>query len=101
MLMEGGNMPTTIIEKDARLNIRIRPDIKDRIEKAASISGKSMTDFAVSALSETADEVLERYQVTELSNRDRDIFLSILDQKSEPNEFLRRAVKTHKRLIVK
>jgi uncharacterized protein (DUF1778 family) len=94
-------MATKLIQKDARLNIRIRPDIKDRIEKAASISGKTMTDFAVSALSETADEILDHYHVTELSNRDRDIFLNILDQKSKPNDLLVRAAKTHKRLIIK
>jgi uncharacterized protein (DUF1778 family) len=94
-------MATKLIQKDARLNIRIRPDIKDRIEKAASISGKTITDFAVSALSETADEILDHYHVTELSNRDRDIFLNILDQKSKPNDLLVRAAKTHKRLIIK
>lgn len=94
-------MATTVIQKDARLNIRLRPDIKDRIEKAASLSGKTLTDFAISALSETADEVLERQHVTKLSDRDRDIFLRILDKKSKPNALLIRAAKTHKRLIVK
>lgn len=93
-------MTTPVIEKDARLNIRIRPDIKDRIEKAANISGKTLTDFAISALSETADQVLERHHVTELSDRDRDIFLRVLDQKSKPNALLIRAAKTHKKLIV-
>ncbi len=94
-------MGTQAIEKDARLNIRVRPDIKDRIEKAANISGKTMTDFAISALSKTADEVLEQHHVTELSDRDRDIFLSILDKKSKPNAQLIKAAKTHKRLILK
>lgn len=94
-------MAAPVIQKDARLNIRVRSDIKDRIEKAANISGKTMTDFAVIALSEKADGVLEHYNATELSNRDRDIFLRILDQKSAPNELLVRAAKTHKRLIIK
>lgn len=93
-------MAAPVTRKDARLNIRVRPDIKDRIEKAANISGKTLTDFAVSALSETADEVLEHYHATELSNHDRDIFLNVLDQKSRPNKLLVRAAKTHKRLII-
>jgi uncharacterized protein (DUF1778 family) len=88
-------------EKDARMDFRLRPDLKDRIEKAASISGKSVTDFAVSTLLETADEILERYHVAELSNRDRDLFLAILDQDTRPNEKLLRAAQTHKKLIVK
>ena len=88
-------------ESDARLNFRVRPDIKDRIEKAATVSGKSITDFAVSTLSDTADEILERYKVAELSDRDRDIFLSLLDRAEKPNRALRRAAKTHKKLIIK
>lgn len=88
-------------EKDARMDFRLRPDLKDRIEKAASVSGKSVTDFAVSTLVETADDILERYHVAELSNRDRDMFLSILDQEVKPNEKLLRAAKTHEKLIIK
>lgn len=88
-------------EKDARMDFRLRPDLKDRIEKAASVSGKSVTDFAVSTLVETADDILERYHVAELSNRDRDMFLSILDQEAKPNEKLLRAAKTYEKLIIK
>ncbi|MGE3467369.1 MAG: DUF1778 domain-containing protein [Pyrinomonadaceae bacterium] len=88
-------------EKDARMDFRLRPDFKERIEKAASVSGKSVTEFAVSTLLKTADEILERYHVAELSNRDRDLFLSILDQETKPNEKLLRAAKTHEKLIVK
>jgi uncharacterized protein (DUF1778 family) len=88
-------------EKEARLNFRLRSDIKDRIEKAASISGKSITDFAVAALVDTADAVLERHNSANLSDRDRDLFLAILDKKERVNKHLARAAKTHKKLIVK
>ena len=94
-------MVTPVKPKEARINFRVPPDIKDRIEKAASVSGKTMTDFAVRALIETANEVLEHYHETKLTDRDRDIFLSILDRRSKPNALLVRAGKTHKRLIVK
>jgi uncharacterized protein (DUF1778 family) len=94
-------MVASVREKDARLNFRIRPEFKDRIEKAASISGKSLTDFAVSALSRTVDEILDHHNITELSDRDRDTFLAILDKHSKPNERLIRAAKTHKKLILK
>ena len=95
-------MATPIVkDRDARLNFRLRPDIKDRIEKAATVSGKSITDFAVATLSETADEILERHTQAQLSNRDRDIFLAMLDRADKPNAALKRAAKTHKKLIVK
>lgn len=94
-------MPTTVIDKHARLNIRLRPEVKDRIERAANISGKTLTDFAVSVLSESAEGVLERHEAATLSDRDREIFLSVLDEKAKPNALLRRSRKTHKRLIAK
>lgn len=94
-------MTISVTDKHSRLNIRIRPDIKDQIERAANISGKTMTDFAVSTLSEAAEQILEHSRSVELSNRDRDIFLRVLDQRAKPNKYLRRAAKTHKKLIVK
>lgn len=94
-------MATQVLrEKDARLDFRIRPDLKDRIEKAANVSGRTVTDFAVSTLVDMADEVLERHNVAQLSNRDRDVFLRILDRDATPNAKLLRAGKTHKKLIV-
>lgn len=94
-------MVTPVVKEEARLNFRLKPDIKERIEKAAAVAGKTLTEFAVTALADTADEVLERHRVTRLSDRDRDIFLAILDRSSEPNQALKRAAKTHKRLIIK
>jgi len=88
-------------EKEARLNFRLRSEIKDRIEKAASVSGKSITDFAVAALVDTADAVLERHNAANLSDRDRDIFLTILDKDVKVNKHLARAANTHRKLIIK
>lgn len=94
-------MVTIGVKEGARLNFRLKPDVKERIEKAAAVAGKTLTEFAVTALANTAEEVLERYRVTKLSDRDRDIFLAVLDRSSKPNQALKRAAKTHKRLIIK
>lgn len=82
-----------------RLNIRLPLHIKERIEQAAMISGVSLTDFTITNLSESADEVLERHHFRKLSNRDRDIFLAMLDADDEPNEKLIDAFKARKELI--
>ncbi len=83
----------------ARLNIRIPAHIKERIEEAAIVSGVSVTDFTIANLSESADEILERHHFRKLSNRDRDIFLAMLDSDDEPNEKLIEAFKARKELI--
>ena len=89
--------PTTI----ARLNFRLPPEAKEKIERAAVASGLTVTDFAVHALVNIADEVLERQHTRRLSNRDRDIFLAMLDSEDEPNEALKSAFQAHRDLIAK
>ena len=83
-------------KSDARLDFRLNRQVKEVIEQAAAVSGQSVSDFAVSALYRTAKEVLEREQTTRLSNRDRDVFLAMLDSDAKPNEALRRAAKRYK-----
>lgn len=87
------------VQDVARLNIRLSAEIKERIEKAATLSGVSLTDFTVANLAQVADEVLERHQTRKLSNRDRDIFLKMLDDTEEPNQALKDAFKAHDELI--
>ena len=76
---------------DARLNIRLAPDLKKTIEESAAICGQSLTDFATATLVERARELLNQAQVTELSNRDRDLFLDAIDGEAEPNGALKAA----------
>lgn len=83
-------------KSDARLDFRLNRQVKEVIEQAAAVSGQSVSDFAVSALYRTAREVLEREQATRLSNRDRDVFLAMLDSDAKPNEALKRAAKRYK-----
>lgn len=85
----------------ARLNFRLPPEAKEKIERAAVASGLTVTDFAVHALVNSADEVLERHHSRKLSNRDRDVFLALLDADDEPNEALKSAFRAHDELIAK
>ncbi len=94
-------MPTieTPTSSVARLNFRLPSDAKEKIERAAAASGLTVTDFAVHALVNTADEVLERQHTRQLSDRDRDVFLKLLDADPEPNEALIGAFQAHRELI--
>lgn len=84
----------------ASLNFRLRHDLKDLIEQAASELGQSVTEFAVSSLVRDAREVIQQSQQTRLSNRDRAIFLKLLDQAdARPNKALKAAARRNKRRI--
>jgi len=86
----------SVPKSDSRLDFRLSKNDKAVIEQAAAISGQTVTDFAVSTLLREAREVIEHHHVTRLSDRDRDIFLALLDSDSEPNEALVRAAEEYK-----
>ena len=88
----------SIVKNDARLNFRLPEELKTTIEKAAAQLGQSVSDFAVSTLVRTAREVIREHDVTELSDRDRDVFVSILDDPdARPNEALESAAERYKK----
>lgn len=64
----------------------------------AQQNGKSPTDFVREMIEQ---EVLEQPARHKLSDRDRDLFLALLDADAEPNDALRNACETHKQLIIK
>jgi uncharacterized protein (DUF1778 family) len=92
-------MPT---KREARLNVRLPADLKRTIEEAAAQMGQTVSDFAVSTLVRAARQVVRDRQVTELSQRDWELFNSIVgDSSAEPNEALLAGAKRYKRRIRK
>lgn len=85
----------------SRLNFRLPTDVKEKIARAAVAEGLTVTDFAVHTLANVADQVLDRHHTRKLTDRDRDVFLALLDADDEPNEALRSAFEAHEELISK
>jgi len=81
----------------ARIHFRLPQEVKEVIERAALAAGLTVTDFAISALLQSAHETLERQAQRRLSDRDRDFFLKMLDEDVEPNEALKQAARRYKR----
>lgn len=87
-------------KSEARINFRLSSELKQTIEAAAAEMGQSVSDFAVSTLVHTARKILHDQQVTRLSERDRQHFVSILDgEKSKPNDALVAAAKRYKKQV--
>jgi uncharacterized protein (DUF1778 family) len=75
-------------------------ELKIVIEKAAAQTGQSLSAFAISTLITSARAVLNEQNVTELSNRDRDIFLAVLDNSGlAPNDALKKAAARYKKSL--
>jgi len=83
-------------EKD-RMHFRLDPKIKARVARAAAITGQGLTDFAVSTLSEKADQILARHDTILLTSDEYSFFLKALDDERTPSRRSRAAAKRYQR----
>lgn len=86
-------------KSNERLDVRLRSDNKALIEEAATLSGKTISEYVVSTLVQQSTEVLQRHRHIRLSDRDRDQFLAVLDATDEPNTSLSQAARKYKRIV--
>jgi uncharacterized protein (DUF1778 family) len=75
-----------------RLEARLTGSQKELLLRAAALRGQSLTDFVVSAASETARGVVRDYDVLELSRRDQVAFAKKLLAPEPANAKLKEAV---------
>jgi len=83
-------------DKD-RMRFRLDPKIKARVARAAAITGQGLTDFAVSTVSEKADQILERHDSIALTSDEYSFFLKALDDDCKPSKRSRTAAKRYRR----
>jgi uncharacterized protein (DUF1778 family) len=76
------------------LNLRIKADERGLIDRAASLTGKTRTDFVLEAARRAAEEALLDRIVFAVSPDAHAAFLARLDEPPKPNERLRRTMQT-------
>ena len=87
-------MPTSETAKRATLNIRIKPELRGLIDRAAELSGKNRTDFVLDAARIAAEEALLDRTVFAVNAKAYAEFLTRLDAPPRPNARLRRSLQT-------
>ena len=76
------------------LNIRIKPEVRGLIDRAAELAGKTRTDFVLDAARQAAENALLDRTVFRVSAKAYAEFLARLDAPPQPNECLRRSLQT-------
>ena len=61
-----------------RLEARVTADQKRLLQEAAAVQGRTLTDFVVGSLVETATRVLRERELVVLSAKDREVFVRAL-----------------------
>ncbi|WP_287799147.1 DUF1778 domain-containing protein [Acidiphilium sp.] len=76
------------------LNLRIRPDDRGLIDRAAALTGKTKTDFVIDAARRAAEDALLDRTLFIATPDAFDAFRARLDEPPRPNARLQRAMKT-------
>ena len=84
------NLPST------RMDFRLSAEHKSLIERAASVDGQTVSNFAISSLVKAAEEAIRRATNRALSARDSQAFLEMLESNAEPNAALKAAARRYK-----
>jgi uncharacterized protein (DUF1778 family) len=74
------------------LNLRIKPELRGLIDRAAELAGKNRTDFVLNAARRAAEDALLDRTVFSVSPKAYAEFLKRLDAPPQPNDRLRRTM---------
>ena len=85
--------------KAERLEARISGEQKQYFQYAANLLGRSLTDFVIQSLQEAANQVMQKYELIELTKADRELFVKNLLNPPAPNKKLKDALRRHKKEV--
>ena len=75
--------------KDSRVDFRVSDVEKSLLERAAEIKHLSLSSYILSSSIKQAELDIAENEMLILSNRDRDLVMSALENPPEPNEALK------------
>lgn len=87
-------MNTSTDAKRETLNIRIKPEVRDLIDRAAKSRGKNRTDFILDAARLAAENTLLDQVLMAVDPKAYEQFLARLDRLPHPNEQLSKTMQT-------
>lgn len=86
-------------QKLERLEARVQPEVKALWQRAATIQGRSLTDFVVSSAVENAKRTVQENEAWNLTMSDKIAFVEALLNAPVPNAKLRKAAERHGQLL--
>jgi uncharacterized protein (DUF1778 family) len=81
------------VRKIERIEARLNPLQKQRIEYAAILKGTSVSDFLVSRADQAAARTIEEHEVWVLTRQDRELFVRTLLRPPAPSGHMKAALR--------
>lgn len=85
-------MPRAAVDDTPRMNLRLRPEQKATLIRAAALRHTDLTDFVLQPALREAQAVIEASERVTLSKRDSLKVLDLLEHPPAPNARLRAAI---------
>jgi uncharacterized protein (DUF1778 family) len=85
--------------KVARIEARLNPEQKRRIEYAARLKGTSISDFMVLSADDAAARAIQEHEVWVLADRDREVFVRALLNPPAPSARMKAAAQRYRRQL--
>jgi len=87
-------MPAVTEAKRETLNIRIKPEVRDLIDRAAKSRGKNRTDFILDSARMAAEDTLLDQVILTVGPQAFELFQTRLDMPPKANAGLRKTMQT-------
>ena len=84
-------MPRVAVDASERMSLRVKPEVKARLIRAAALRHTDLTEFVARSALREADAVIAAAEQIKLSERDSLRVLDLLENPPAPNEKLRAA----------
>ena len=81
--------------KDERINLRLKPNAKLMLERAASFEGQTISKFVLSCALAHAEKTIQEHEVMSLNEKDSEAFFNALAAPVQFNDKLAAALKEH------
>lgn len=85
--------------KQERMHIRLDALAKQKLERAAAYTNRSLSEFVLGQALHGADEVIHEHETLTLNEADWEVFLDALENPPKPNAKLKRALAEHKKRV--
>ena len=85
-------MPRAAVEDNKRMSLRIKPEAKSKLARAAALRDTDLTNFVTQAALREADAVIAAAETIGVSGHDYQRILMLLEKPPKPNAKLKAAI---------
>ncbi len=90
-------MPRVAVDKNMRMHLRVRPEQKAMLLRAAALRNTDLTDFVLQSALRAAKKVIAEVECLALSERDSLMVLKLLEKPPAPSARLKKALVSYRK----